>query len=450
MTKQRYSYWTETALVFILVIGVFVLINYLGYSKNKRFDLTPEKVYSLSNHTIRMLENLETAAHVTVFYGERDKEAFMDLMKLLNMASDNLSFTFIELDKNPARAQNMGVRSYGGAVIEYQGRKERISYFSEDNFVSTLIRLLDETERIVRFVTGHGEKEFSAIDQQGGYSHVIKALEDENIKVAELLLMETGAVPDETTVLVIAGPQKDFFEKELELIDSYLRNGGRVLFLCDPHPLENIEAYFKSIGIQLSRDFIIDSKSRLMGLDNMTPIISLERRHPITRYISEAVVFPLSRSVIPLHEQTDGIEITPLAWSGSESWAERDTESVYEGQVSFDPPQDLRGPVPVGVIAEFQTDTQPGRLVVFGTSNFAANHYLNVLGNKDLVLNTINWLSEKEDLLSARPRQGTAPVSMLFLTENESRLVLWSAVIVQPALVLLIGILIVLRRRFKR
>lgn len=450
MTKQRYAYWIETGIVVLLVLGVFVLLNYLSYQNNKRFDLTPERIYSLSNHTLRMLDNLEDTAHTTVFYRQQDRASFADLKKLLNMASNKLSFSFVELDRNPARAQSMGVRSYGGGVLEYQGRKERIAYFTEENFVSALIRLIDETERVVRFVTGHGEKEFSGGDQQSGYSQVLMALRDENIAVAELLLMETGAVPEDTTVLVIAGPQKDFFEKELELIDAYLRQGGRVLFLCDPYPVENVEAYFETIGIRLSRDFIIDKRSRLLGLDHLTPIITLERGHPVARHISEAVVFPLSRSIIPLYEKKNGITLTTVAHSGSESWAERDTESVYDGRVTFDPEQDLAGPVPVGVIAEFETDTQPGRLVVFGTSNFAADHYLNVLGNKDLFLNTINWLAEKEQLLSERPRRGSTPVSILFLTENEARLVLWSAVIVQPAMVLLAGILIVFWRRFKR
>jgi len=93
---------------------------------------------------------------------------------------------------------------------------------------------------------------------------------------------------------------------------------------------------------------------------------------------------------------------------------------------------------------------QGGHLVGMGNSNFASNYYLNVIGNKDFFQNTINWLADKRELMAPRTRPTQAPVSMFFLTENESRLVFWSAVVAQPALVLLLGICVVVWRRLRR
>jgi ABC-type uncharacterized transport system involved in gliding motility auxiliary subunit len=72
------------------------------------------------------------------------------------------------------------------------------------------------------------------------------------------------------------------------------------------------------------------------------------------------------------------------------------------------------------------------------------------MGNKDFFQNTINWLADKRRLMAPRIRPAQAPVSTFFLTERESRLVFWSAVVAQPALVLCLGILVVVWRRVRR
>jgi ABC-type uncharacterized transport system involved in gliding motility auxiliary subunit len=133
---------------------------------------------------------------------------------------------------------------------------------------------------------------------------------------------------------------------------------------------------------------------------------------------------------------------------------------VYSGSAGFDRDSDEPGPVPVavtvqGAAPEAQDSGRPPRaalrFAVMGDSDFISNQYLDVLGNKDLFLNTISWLAERLDLVSIRPKTAPSAVSMLFLTEAENRLLLWSAVIIEPALVLLAGIAVVLwRRRYRR
>jgi ABC-type uncharacterized transport system involved in gliding motility auxiliary subunit len=163
-------------------------------------------------------------------------------------------------------------------------------------------------------------------------------------------------------------------------------------------------------------------------------------------------VLPVCRSVVPLDQ--GAVEV--LALSSPESWAETDTQSVRSNTVSFNPGKDMRGPVPVAVITRVEGSAAGGQappqglLIAMGNSAFATNHYLNVLGNKDFFLNTVNWLAEKSGMLSARSKSGVAPVSMFFLTELQSKLVFWSAVMIEPSLVLLVGIMVIAWRRFKR
>jgi ABC-type uncharacterized transport system involved in gliding motility auxiliary subunit len=274
------------------------------------------------------------------------------------------------------------------------------------------------------------------------------ALQAENFRVEDLSLMNTGAVPENTLVLIISGPQKDFFPVELDKINQYLKTGGKVLFLCDPSPLPNIEEFLKKSGIKISHDFVIDRGSKLLGLDSLSPIITLEKHHSIAKDMNEAVVFPVCRSVMP----ADGHKNQVLARSGSDSWAEHDTESVYDSSAEFDRSSDIHGPVPVAVLTKISAKDKlkSGILIVMGNSNFVANHYFNVLGNKDFFLNTVNWLAGKKGALSTRTKKGTAPVAMLFLTEKENRAVLWLCVFIEPGLILLAGFFVIAWRRRKR
>ncbi len=447
---HSYGYWAELALLVCLVTGVLVLVNYIAYRHNVRFDLTPEKSYSLAPHTLRALDTLTEDLKLTVFYKRREQDVFLELVELFSRASDHFSCTFVELDKNPARAEALGIKSYGAGILSYQGRQEKLAYFSEDELVSAIIRLTEKTDKVVRFVRGHGEKSIRSEDPQAGYSTILQALRAENFTAQEILLLQAGSIPGNTLVLVVCGPQKDFFEQELDIIAAYLEGGGRVLLLCDPVRLPRLTAFLQRYRVQLTNDFVIDTQNKLLDLDSLTPIVIPDRSHPVFRHVNQAVVFPYCRSVLPVRSPGETSAATVLVRSGPDSWAERDYQSVYDGRPAFDADRDLQGPVPVGVVVNVGAEPSPGRLVVLGDSDFANNHYHSILGNRDFFLNTINWLAEKSSLLSSRSQPRGGPVSMLFLTENESRLILWSAVILQPLLFLLVGIVVVLVRRVRR
>ena len=450
--KQAIAHWIELSLMVFFVAGSLALANYIALRHTVRIDLTPEKRYTLSEQTVQVLATLAGPLRITVFYRQQEKQEIQDVLELFSRASDKFIYELLDLEKNPARAEALNVKGYGAGIMEYEGRREKMFAVSEDGLLTAILKLTEKAEKTVRFVKGHGEKDIYGTDAKNSYSMICKALQAENYRVEELLLMQAQAVPPDTQALIIAGPEKDFLPREIEMLDAYLKSGGRVLMLCDPFPLPALESYLKEKQIQLSRDYLIDTQSKLMAFDHLTPIIIPDKRHPIARNINEAIIFPVCRSVMPL----DQVAVEVLALSGPESWAETDTQSVRTNTVSFNPDQDIRGPVPVAVITPVDGSAAAGQappqglLITMGNSAFVTNHYINVLGNKDFFMNTINWLAEKSGMLSARSKSGGAPVSMFFLTEMQSKLVFWSAVVIEPSVVLLIGIMVIAWRRFKR
>jgi ABC-type uncharacterized transport system involved in gliding motility auxiliary subunit len=457
ISKWAYLRWAEVVLLVALFSGILILINIIAYNNSKRFDLTPGKRYSLSPQSAQILNALTDDLTVTIFYKKGEGDSLKDLLELFSRADSRFNYRFLDLDKNPAKAQTLGIREYGAGIAEYQNRKETIRSLTEENLVNAILRLTDSSEKTVRFVTGHGEKSLTGEDNKTSYSNIKYALELENYRAEELSLLQANKIPDDTLILVIGGPQKDFLQKELEMIADYLQKGGRVIFMFDPFPLARLEQYVGTLGVDLPHDIIIDTESKLFELDEITPLILPDKRHPITERANEGFVFPFCRPAIPLKDHSKDFVLGIFAFSGPRSWAERNTQSVYDGKYRYDKDTDVSGPVPVAVTVERASQPKPDakptktmRLAVIGDSDFVTNNYINVLGNKDLFLNTINWLAERQELVSIRPKAESTAVSMLFLTENESRLVLWSAVIIEPLLILAIGMGVVLRRRMRR
>ncbi len=454
--------WAEMLVLVLLFGGSVVLINYIAYRNSTRFDLTPGKRYSLSPQSVQILNALADDLTVTVFYKKGEGSAVRDLLELFSRTTRRFRYHVFDLDKNPAKAQMLGVRDYGSGVAEYQNRRETIRFLTEENVINAVLRLTDRSEKIVRFVSGHGEKPLSGDDNNISCSSLKTALELENYRVEELSLLQAKAIPADTLILVVAGPQKDFLPKELNLVKDYLQRGGKAIFLFDPYPLPLLEQYCKTLAVDLPHEIIIDRESKLFELDEITPLIFPEKRHPITQLANEGFVFPHCRPVIPRANPPDQLTATVFAFSSPRSWAERDTKSVHAGTQRFDRQTDRAGPVPVAVAIERAGTPAPGaagadapppaamRLAILGDADFITNNYLPVLGNKDLFLNTINWLAERPELMSIRPKAAPSTVSMLFLTENENRLVLWSAVIIQPLLIFAIGMGVVLWRRMRR
>jgi len=462
ISKWALLRWAEVVLLVALFSGVLILTNVIAYKNSKRFDLTPGKRYSLSPQSTQILNALTDDLTVTIFYKKGEGSSLKDLLELFSQANSRFHYHSLDLDKNPAKAQTLGIRDYGAGVAEYQNRKEKIRSLTEENLINAILRLTERSEKTVRFVTGHGEKSLAGEDNKTSYSNIKYALELENYRAEELSLLQANKIPDDTLILVIGGPQKDFLQKELEMIADYLQKGGRVIFMFDPFPVARLEQYVGTLGVDLPHDIIIDTESKLFELDEITPLILPDKRHPITERANEGFVFPFCRPAIPLKDHSKDFVLGIFAFSGPRSWAERNTQSVYDGKYRYDKDTDVSGPVPVAVTVERASQPKPDtrqpdgkprktmRLAVIGDSDFVTNNYINVLGNKDLFLNTINWLAERQDLVSIRPKAESTAVSMLFLTENENRLVLWSAVIIEPLLILAIGIGVVLWRRMRR
>jgi len=425
ITSRSTVYGINSSILILIVLGVLIFVNLLAYRHKHRFDFTEQGLYSLAPQTIKIISNLSREVKITGFFvpGSGNKMKVQNLLDGYQEKTDKIKITYINPDKNPAIVKRYGVTLDGTIVLESGEQETKVNTVNEESLTNALIKVTRNVKKKLYFLEGHGEK---ALDnnQKLGISAAKAALERDGYQVEKLLLLKTAKIPDDANLLVIAGPEKPFIDKEIDLIEDYLNHGGSVMILVDPLSNFGMETLLLKWGVQLKDDIIIDPVSRLYGGDFQAPIVSQYTVHDITRDFALATLFPLVRSVHAL--EIDGIMSTKLLQTGQNSWAETDFDSP---QVKFDKGVDEQGPIPVAVIATKEIfieekpgeqsndpespesmETKPksvkkGKLMVVGDSDFAANAKFNFSGNSDFFLNSVSWLAEESDLISIRAKQ---------------------------------------------
>ena len=453
VTRRSSRYGANMLAIIILFACIAVIIQALSVRHSYRHDFTQNKRFSLAPQTLNILKGLQDDVEIYGFFKESDdkRAQAQSLFDQFAHESPRIHYELIDPDRKPTRAAEMKVTGYGVILVRYRNRDERTSEITEEALTNAILQATRDEKKEICFVTGHGEKD-TASKEPSGYSTLRQALENENYSVTELSLFDTPNIPDECSLLVIAGPTHDYFESEIVKISDYLAKGRNALFMLDPRiDYPNIEGLLGSYRVVLDNDVVIDPYSRVFGTDYTVPAVTQYVDHPITRGMDVATFFPLARSVRISTDDIPGVTVQYLAQTGKSAWGETDLERVKQGQ-AVRSNDDTPGPVAIALIATRKyegADTQDGepvsKIVVFGDSDFASNSAFRISGNGDLFLNAVNYLAEEKDLVAIRAKQGLG--NPLFLTASQGRLIFFVSVILLPLGVLGFGVSVFVRRR---
>jgi ABC-type uncharacterized transport system involved in gliding motility auxiliary subunit len=456
---RNLRFGTNLVIATVAVLGIIALVEAISLRHSHRFDLTANKRYSLSPQSQRLLAELPQPVKATAFYQDTQtgRESAKDLLDQYAYYGKQFTYEFIDPDRNPGLAKRYGITSYGTIVLESGDKEEKVLTADEENLTNALLKVIREGKKVVYFLEGHGEHSINNTEREG-YSEVKRAIESQNYVVKSLSLLSEGKMPDDASILIIAGPRKGLLDPELAEITRFIERGGKVMFLIDPEGPPGLAPYLANYGIQVVEGVVVDPVSRLFGADYLMPVLTTYEQHPITKNFEVACFFPVALEVKTTDKMPERVSAQILAKTSPNSWLERGTEERQgiargEGRLAFNEGVDEKGPVPVVAVAtvtarrEGSADTEPrkARIVVFGDSDFASNNYLNLSGNRDLFLNTVSWLAEEEHLIAIRPKESGlffAPV-----TANQERLIFWLSMIVLPAVVVGSGVATYIWRR---
>jgi ABC-type uncharacterized transport system involved in gliding motility auxiliary subunit len=356
---------------------------------------------------------------------------------------------YVDLDRQPSLARQFGVRSYGTIVVVAGDRHFEPQSVTEEGVTNAIIRVL-KGQKTVYFIQGHGERDLDSSDRVG-YDRIKKQFENENYQTKTLVLLQRNEIPPDCSLLVIAGPRNDYLPPEVETIRKYVTGGGRAMFLLDPAvDLTNLAKLLADWNVTVRNDLVIDENpiAQFFGTRPEMPLVIKYGSSPIVQPLARtATLFPLTRSFEVGKEYKAGASAESLCETTADSFGVADFSPTMRA-IRFRPNIDFKGPLTVAVSSSIRGSGESkteGRLVAVGTSLLAANGYLGFQGNRDLVMNMVNWLSADEDLISIRPKLPES--QQMNVTAHQMRQVLYLGVLGLPLLIVVAGAMVWWRRR---
>ncbi len=472
-TRQT-KYTAYVTLYLAIILAVLAVVNFLANRHNKSFDSTSNKRYSLSDQTEKIVKGLEQDVKITLYDQTSRFGDAKDLLQRYANLSPKLSVDYIDPDKNPQVARAAGVTSYGTIYVNVGAKREEAKSVTEEEITNAIIRALKGGARTVCAVRGSGEHSFDETGRSG-YSALKEILEKNNYATRTVSLLEKPEVPKDCTVLLVGGPRFNYVEPVVNAIKGYVEGGGSALIMMDP-PVrfgqdtidsnEQLVKLLESWGVEMDSDLVLDTSGigGLFGLGPEVPLVTNYESHAIVRDLRDvATAFPLARSVET--KSAEGVTVDKLFSTTSNSYATRNLEAA---EIAIDPSKDKKGPFTLAVAGTMKvkesaktadgaeekqegTNATPakvnteGRFVAVGSSGWVANNILRFNGNRDLVLNMMNWLSSDEDLISIRPKEPED--RRLTLTRQQMSRVFYSSVVFLPLIIIVTGLGVWWRRR---
>src|SRR3954453_4213415 len=306
-SRRQTRYGTLMGVSIAVVLGILVAINYIGTRQNKRWDLTANKQFSLSDQSRTVAAKLDAPMQVQVFALEPQIPRYQEKIKEYEYASKKISTEYIDPEKKPSAAKQNNVDRMPTIIFNYKGRSERVNADGEQDLTNAIIKVVSGQQRKVYFTQGHGEKDTTSAERDG-YNAIAAALGRENYTVDKIAIAQAGSVPDDAAVVVVAGPRIDFFAPEVDALRKYLDKGGKLVLGTDPPDkadspaLTNLAALAHDWGVDVRNNVVVDvsGMGRLIGTDASVPVVATYPSHAITQRFTFLTAFPLSREATPI------------------------------------------------------------------------------------------------------------------------------------------------------
>ncbi|WP_305906869.1 DUF4350 domain-containing protein [Methylomarinum sp. Ch1-1] len=428
-----------------LLLALLIVCAWLSRQYSAHIDLSADASNTLSQASVKVLNQLQQPVHIKAYIQEPTlRRQISRLLSRYQFLKDDIDVEFIDPTASPELARKHNIGPQGAVIVEYQDRSEKVTYLDEASLTNTLLQLASNQERWLTFLGGHGERSPSG---QANFDLGLfgAALKKRGIHAQSINLAQLPSIPDNSSVLVLAGPAVALLPGELEVVSNYLDAGGNLLLMTDPDNLW-LQVIERQLAIEKLPGKIVDTRSSLYGIDDPTFVLASEYPyHPVTQNFQNITVFPLT-AALRFDGEDNEYQAEALLSSARASWTEI---GEIAGKIRFDADGEEReGPLDFAFALTRQlTPDKQQRIIVIGDGDFLSNAYLNNVGNLELGLRMVNWLCENDRFIDI-PSKAT-PGRSLQLSTLSIGIISFGFLLILPGVFLLAG-LIIWRRRKKR
>ena len=490
--SARQSASLQSIINLALVAIIVVLINWIGFKYYEHIDLSQSQYYTLSAKTKEELAKLDSPLHI---YTLLNPQATVQDQQIENLIKEYVaaqpkyvSYEKIDTDIDPKRAKELYDKLHFSAtdylvILEYKesdGRTPRFvkqddffdmnpmtgqigAFKGEQQLTGALTALIEGKPYKVYFTEGHGEHSIhDSSAGTSGYGQAASLLKDDNVETTTFNLAVKGEVPEDADAVVIAGPTLPFAPVEIEAINKYVENNGKLMVLLDPYYTSGLESLLAKYGLKYEDDLILRQVSGPTGSTVAMPYAFIYQGgfspQPITTKMAQAglqLLIQDARSItIPMTPGPDANKTQFLLQTDTDSWGSISRTGALPDPrtLTYNKVTDIGGPLTVAAQYDGGPTTDPKtkasmfatRIVAVGASKFIDNTTIEQVG-ANFFTNAIDWLVKKDAVLDIAPKKPTEyGVTLNTISYNT---LAWTALGVFPGTALIIGFMVWFSRR---
>lgn len=470
-----------TIILVCLIIAIFILVNMVVRKADiKPIDFTESKRYSLSNDSKEQIKKV--GQNVTIyFFGYSDSDTPVVLGKQYHDVNDKITVQISNTSERPDLASEYGITSDEKIIaVQSSQRYKTISSSDLYTYDSQSYQTIDVTEQKltnaildvtivskpkIYFLTGHGEYGIS----DGEYCNTLSKYITNDVNDVNTLDLLSSNVPENCDALIICNPVKDFTDVETEKIQTYINNGGKIMWLQDPYitiknydenNFKNTNKILSQFGISFSKGIVCEQSTDNMVSSYPDLIMPYLEYNSIVKdlYTDGKIIMADAGKINTVSEdELSKLNVTadPFVRTSEKAYYKEDYSDGNGLQKSD---KDQEGEYTLGEILTKKIDDNKSAVLVAYSNAFFATNYQFVIGNsyaslielrnnKDILLNTVAYLNNRED--SIRIRKDTGVVS--FNTANAKQTNIVKIIIFAlPIIIIIVGIIVTIKRKLKR
>lgn len=449
-----------------IFIGIIIVVNFLAAglpASMTQFDMSSQKLYTLTETTKQMLSGLEK--DVTLYYVVSSGSEDSTVEKMLEQYEESSDYIHLE-KKDPSvypkftkqyteddLAQNSiivvcndksRVINYSDmweTTVDYYTYSQQTTAYDGEGQLTSAVSYVSSDETVkIYWSAGHGEASKSQVS-----SGLSEGIDKNNLTVEEMNLL-TQDIPEDSQCFVICGPVKDFTAEEADKVITYLEKGGHVLVLTNytEDDMPNFDRILRDFGVEIEDGIIIEGDNKYYYPQYPYYLLPEIETDSMTASVGDYyVLMPFAQAIQKIESYRDTLTMTSLLTTTSASYIETDLQN------SAWTPSDnsVKGPFDVGMSIRENVDGRESLLVIFSCANMLESQIDEAVSgtNSKLVLDILVSICEAEEQVSV-PVKSLEMENLVFTAEEVN---FWSiiTILVIPAAVLIIGFIIWLKRR---
>jgi ABC-type uncharacterized transport system involved in gliding motility auxiliary subunit len=431
-------------------------LNFLGSRHYLTWDLSLNKMNTLSDQSVQLAKSLKSDLRVIYFYQEgaegvtQTKGLFIQLLRKYQDVNSRIQLDFIEVNERPDLAKEYGIeRGTQSVVLEYEGRRNTIEKIEEQELTGALAKVTREKEKKIRVLSGHGQVGLNPSQDGRSLSVFKNLLEGNRYQVESFSFTQATQLPEDTDVLVIVGPKQQFLDFEIQAIEHYLIKGGSLFLALESGSSTGLESLLGKIGLKLDQNVVVTVIETPLGrgIDpRFTRGVEFSTTSTVTKPFgrNEVTVFRMPQSLSRTGGDIPSLEWTELVKTNTQSIGYQDLNFKAEGQKGpFTLAYEVKGVFPSSSQENSKGGDSPSEDpssksgvsfhgVILGDEDIVSNQLLYQNLNRDLVLNAVSALAKEENLISISPKEIQS--TRLEMTETGFILFIFGLVIPLPLL----------------